>query len=184
VKGREHLRETAVDGRTILKWILWKQDVGVWAGLILLRTRPSADSCESDNEPSSSNSWPAGWISVCQGGLWSTVLIYSVAVNDSRGLSSCPLFPLALMEFLFLYPFLGFQWPPFLQPSPFFNIHTSILKMEPACSSETSVCAYKTTRRHNPEDHNLNNHCSENLKTPVANNIKITTYYTSYTRKY
>jgi hypothetical protein len=34
---RDHLKESGVDGRIMLKWILGKWD-GAWAGLIWLRT--------------------------------------------------------------------------------------------------------------------------------------------------
>jgi hypothetical protein len=37
--------------------------------------------------------------------------------------------------------------------------------MEGACSFETLVTIYKTTRFHNPEDCNLNVHSHENLRT-------------------
>jgi hypothetical protein len=36
--------------------------------------------------------------------------------------------------------------------------------MEAICSSETSVDIQRTTRRYIPEDGNLHNHSSENLK--------------------
>ena len=34
---RDHSENPGVDGRTILKWIFRKWDVGAWAGLIWLR---------------------------------------------------------------------------------------------------------------------------------------------------
>jgi hypothetical protein len=37
-------------------------------------------------------------------------------------------------------------------------------EMEAACSSKTSVSAFKTTWQNNPEDQNLNNHCHKHLK--------------------
>jgi hypothetical protein len=49
--------------------------------------------------------------------------------------------------------------------SPMQAKRNSSLKMEAACSSKTLVSAHKTTRCHNPEEHNLNNHRQENLKT-------------------
>jgi hypothetical protein len=51
------------------------------------------------------------------------------------------------------------------EASPSFGttvLHTS-LEVKAACSSETSVSAYKATRCYNPEDHNVNSHCPENL---------------------
>jgi hypothetical protein len=57
----------------------------------------------------------------------------------------------------------------FLKASLFLNLHPITLKMEAACSFETSVSAHKTTRCNNPEDHNLNNHSRENLKSSVSN---------------
>jgi hypothetical protein len=47
---------------------------------------------------------------------------------------------------------------------PPFLLHFT-LKMEAACTSETSVFYHNTTWRHNPEDLNLYLHCHENLKT-------------------
>jgi hypothetical protein len=48
-------------------------------------------------------------------------------------------------------------------------IPTSQMNMLPpssaSCSSEMLVFTYKTARCHNPQDHNLRNHCRENLKT-------------------
>lgn len=43
-----------------------------------------------------------------------------------------------------------------MQQRLFLNLHTSFLKMDAECSSETSLFAHKTTRCHNPEDDNLN----------------------------
>jgi hypothetical protein len=37
MKEREHWGDTDVDGRIILRWIIRKWDVGVWAGLSWLR---------------------------------------------------------------------------------------------------------------------------------------------------
>ena len=36
-RERDHLRDPGVDGRTILRWILRKWDVGVWTGSMWLR---------------------------------------------------------------------------------------------------------------------------------------------------
>jgi hypothetical protein len=44
------------------------------------------------------------------------------------------------------------------------KIISSTLKMEAICSSEASVGAQQTTRRHIPEDNTLHNHRCENLK--------------------
>jgi hypothetical protein len=49
--------------------------------------------------------------------------------------------------------------------SQFFTLHTSAMKMEAASSSDTLILAYKTTRCHRPENHYLNSHHHENLKT-------------------
>jgi hypothetical protein len=46
--------------------------------------------------------------------------------------------------------------------------HTSVLKIEAAFSSETSVSAFKTTWCHNPEDYSLSNYHCENLKTYIV----------------
>jgi hypothetical protein len=45
------------------------------------------------------------------------------------------------------------------------NTDALALKMEAACYSKTSISDYKTTMCHNPEDHNMNIHRRENLKT-------------------
>jgi hypothetical protein len=37
-----------------------------------------------------------------------------------------------------------------------------MVKMVAACSSETLVSVHKTIQWHNPEDHNMNNHCLRN----------------------
>jgi hypothetical protein len=37
VKGRGNSEDLGVDGKIILKWILRKQDAGVWTGFIWLR---------------------------------------------------------------------------------------------------------------------------------------------------
>jgi hypothetical protein len=39
--------------------------------------------------------------------------------------------------------------------------------MEAVRSSETSVAIYKTTRRHNPEDHNRHFYRRENLRSQI-----------------
>jgi hypothetical protein len=52
-------------------------------------------------------------------------------------------------------------------PSQYLNLHTSNLKMEAACSSETLVSAYKTTRCHNTGGHNLSSCLRENHKTYI-----------------
>jgi hypothetical protein len=40
-------------------------------------------------------------------------------------------------------------------------------KMKAICSSETSVCFQRTTRRYNPEDSTVPNHRSENVKSCI-----------------
>jgi hypothetical protein len=52
--------------------------------------------------------------------------------------------------------------PAYCQASSF--AYSWTLKIEASFSSETSVGFYQTTRRYNPEDRTLHNHCSENLK--------------------
>ena len=37
MKERDHLGDSGIDGRVILRWIVRKWDVGVWTGLIWLR---------------------------------------------------------------------------------------------------------------------------------------------------
>jgi hypothetical protein len=44
------------------------------------------------------------------------------------------------------------------------SISMSALMMETACTSETSVNVYQTTRRYNPEDRHLHTRRRENLK--------------------
>jgi hypothetical protein len=45
------------------------------------------------------------------------------------------------------------------------SLYTLTLKMETACSVGTLIFSNKTIWFHNPDDHNLNSHCYENLKT-------------------
>jgi hypothetical protein len=40
--------------------------------------------------------------------------------------------------------------------APSLTLNTSTVQTKGACSSETSGLAYRTTRRHKPEDQNLN----------------------------
>jgi len=51
LKGRDHLKDLAVDNGIILEWILGKVGGRVWTGCILLRTGTSGGSCEHSNEP-------------------------------------------------------------------------------------------------------------------------------------
>ena len=39
LRESDHLEDTGVDGRVILRWIFRKWDVGVWTGLSWLRIR-------------------------------------------------------------------------------------------------------------------------------------------------
>jgi hypothetical protein len=55
-----------------------------------------------------------------------------------------------------------------VQSNRFLALHTLTLKMEAACSSKSSVSAYKTTRYHILGYYNLNNHCCENLITDTG----------------
>jgi hypothetical protein len=48
--GKDHLEGLAINGRTILKWILKKQSVNIRTGSSSLTTGPVAGSCEHGNE--------------------------------------------------------------------------------------------------------------------------------------
>jgi hypothetical protein len=48
---RDHFGDLGINGR-ISKWVLNKQDLRIWTGLIWLRIRPVAGPCERGNEPS------------------------------------------------------------------------------------------------------------------------------------
>jgi hypothetical protein len=52
-----------------------------------------------------------------------------------------------------------------LNPFSGMKCYSEYLKLVAACSSETSVPAYKATRCHNPEDHSLKCDLHENLNT-------------------
>ena len=39
IRERDHLAEPGIDGRTIIRWIFRKWDVGVWTGSSWLRIR-------------------------------------------------------------------------------------------------------------------------------------------------
>jgi hypothetical protein len=52
-RERDHLEDPRVDGRITLRWIFKKWDVGIWTGLICLRSQV-AGSCTRGNEPSGS----------------------------------------------------------------------------------------------------------------------------------
>jgi hypothetical protein len=54
-----------------------------------------------------------------------------------------------------------------------FLAYSFTLKMEAACSSETSVDTQRTTRRYIPEDRTLHNHRYENLKSYKKRVIRI-----------
>jgi hypothetical protein len=50
-EGKDHLEESSIDGRIILRWIFRKWDVGAWTGWIWLRIGQMAGCCECGNEP-------------------------------------------------------------------------------------------------------------------------------------
>jgi len=54
LREREHLGDTGVDGRTILRWIFRKWNVGVGTGSSWLRIRKVVGTCKCSNEPSGS----------------------------------------------------------------------------------------------------------------------------------
>jgi hypothetical protein len=54
MKERDHLGDTGVDGRIILRRIFWKWDVREWTGSMRLRIRQMAGTCECGNESSGS----------------------------------------------------------------------------------------------------------------------------------
>jgi hypothetical protein len=39
LEGKDHLEDPDLEGRIILRWIVRKWDVGIWTGLIWLRTK-------------------------------------------------------------------------------------------------------------------------------------------------
>jgi hypothetical protein len=49
----------------------------------------------------------------------------------------------------------------------------STLKIETECSFETFITTYKTTRRHNPDDHNLNTRFRKNFLKLISNISKL-----------
>jgi hypothetical protein len=51
---RDHLEDPCVDGRIILRWIFRKWDEGAWTGLIWLRIRKVAGTCQCGKESSGS----------------------------------------------------------------------------------------------------------------------------------
>jgi hypothetical protein len=56
LRERDHLEDSGVDGRIILRWIFMKGDgIGMeWTGLIWLRIGTGGSSCEGGTEPSGS----------------------------------------------------------------------------------------------------------------------------------
>jgi hypothetical protein len=49
-RERDHLKDSGVDGRIMLRWTFMRRDVGVWTGLIWFRI----GTCECGIEPSDS----------------------------------------------------------------------------------------------------------------------------------
>jgi hypothetical protein len=73
-------------------------------------------------------------------------------------------FSLALIRLHFLSPFCGSQLQPSLQSANILVTKFQFLTVcTSSCFSEMSVSACKTLQSHNPEDHNTNSHCHENL---------------------
>jgi len=54
LRKRDHLGDPGGDGRIILRWMLWKCDMGAWTGLSWFRIGRGAGSCECGNESSGS----------------------------------------------------------------------------------------------------------------------------------
>jgi hypothetical protein len=82
-----------------------------------------------------------------KGSLFSHFYLPSVTKNNILALKRA--------VFLLTVP-IGVDQIPFPYPLPWPALHTETLKMEAACSCETSVSVYKTTACHNPEYHSLN----------------------------
>jgi len=54
LRKRDHWEDPGLDGRIILRWILWKWNVGPWTGSSFLRIGTGGGTCECGNEPSGS----------------------------------------------------------------------------------------------------------------------------------
>jgi hypothetical protein len=54
LKGRDHLEDIGVDGRIILKRIIWKYFGSVWTGFVCITIGPMAGSFKYSNEHSCS----------------------------------------------------------------------------------------------------------------------------------
>jgi hypothetical protein len=51
---RDRLGDPGMDGRIILRWILWKWDVGVWTGSNWLKIGTNGGTCDCGNKFSGS----------------------------------------------------------------------------------------------------------------------------------
>jgi len=52
MKQTDHLGDPDIHGKIVLKWILKKEGVRMWTGIIWLMIRPAASCCEHSNEVS------------------------------------------------------------------------------------------------------------------------------------
>jgi hypothetical protein len=109
-----------------------------------------------------SQSHSFSWVQYCpcKGMSFPTIPFFAyfkkIWVCHLRGLFSNSSFLLAQIGVLSLLPTPSLWSHDHLPPSQFLNLQTSILKMEGACSTETTVSAYKTAWCHKPDVYNLN----------------------------